>query len=122
MLKMGEILNATPFPDLKAAGNEELLLAFRQVANHYEFISAGLRNGDFDERMVRDSERSSIVALFAKSEQYIRRLRDSRARGAIYEHLEWLHDRWERKRPSLIQRSIEWCIGRPLPGKRANTH
>jgi hypothetical protein len=108
--------------DLAQPGKETEVFAFRRVANHYEFMASGLRNGDFYERLIRDSERASIVTFFEKSEQYIRSLRNVRRRIAIYEHLEWLADRWERKRPGRMQKCFEWVIGRPLPGRRANPH
>ena len=38
------------------SGKERVHSAARRVLNHYEFVAAGLRNGDFDERLVIDSE------------------------------------------------------------------
>ena len=108
--------------ELRSPENGSEAEAFRRIANHYEFVASGLRNGDFDERLFRDSERASVVTFFEKAEEYIRSLRNVRRRTAIYEHLEWLADRWERKRPKLLQRVFEWFIGRPLPGRRVVTH
>ena len=98
--------------------NEELRKHFRDILNHYEFVSAGLRNGDFEERLVKDSERGTYVAIYACCEKYIWRLRNSRKRMTIYEHLEWVHNRWETSPPRRVQRFFEWVRGRPFYGKR----
>lgn len=109
-------------PDLPT--NEEradLWKAVRLLLNHYEFVAAGLRNGDFYERLVKDSERGTIIAIAATCEQLIFQLRDTRARQSTYEHLEWLRTRWEKKPPGWLQRALEWAIGRPLPARRNKT-
>lgn len=102
--------------------DEPLRAAFRFALNHYEFIAAGLRNGDFDETLIRDSERGTILSLVNSCEKLIYKLRDERDRQSIYEHLEWLRRRWEKKPPGRCQRGIEWCISRPLPGRKHNPH
>jgi Domain of unknown function (DUF4760) len=102
--------------------NAKLREAFRRVLNHYEFLAAGLRNGDFDERLVRDSERGTILLLFRACKQVIWKIRDDRSRLSIYEHLEWLCRRWDEKPPGFTQRFCEWVAGRPFPGRRHNPH
>lgn len=104
--------------DMLKGENEELRDKFRLILNHYEFVAAGLRNGDFDERLVRDSERGTFIALFKCCEPYIYALRDHRTRMAIYEHLEWLYERWETSPPNKAQRAIERVRGSPLYGRR----
>lgn len=120
--RVAAIVKEKKFDKLKDPAFEEDMLAHRKVANHYEFVAAGLRNGDFDEILIRDSERASIVTFYELSEKYIRSLRDVRRRTAIYEHLEWLSDRWERKRPGRMQICAEWIIGRPFSGRRVDPH
>ena len=88
--------------------------AFQFVLNHYEFLAAGIRNGDFDERLVLDTLRSTIINLFETCENSIYTMRNSRKRQSFYEHLEWLHARWRRKKQKFWTRAIEWIIGRPL--------
>ncbi len=109
-------------PDLTDGSNEALKDAFRMVANHYEFIAAGLRNGDLDERMIVDSHRGQILRVYQFSEEFIWKIRDSRKRQAIYEHLEWLNKRWETHRPGKMQQLAERCFGRPLSGSRVKLH
>lgn len=108
-------------PDLSAQENADLLKNVRYLLNHYEFLAAGIRNGDLDERLLRDSERGSIVALFKVCEAHIFGLRDRRERLTIYEHLEWLSIRWSDKKPKMPQRLLEWIIARPLTGHRQDS-
>ena len=60
--------NITPFlkegncpDDVLNGENESLRGNFRDILNHYEFVSAGLRNGDFDEKLIKDSEEHTYI-------------------------------------------------------------
>lgn len=115
---VGTCIRERNCPDLILPEQQQLVSYLRQVLNHYEFVAAGIRNGDLDERMVRDSERGSIVALFEMFHPYVYRMRDSRQRLTIYEHLEWLYNRWTTKRPGSAQRLVEFARGKPCQGRR----
>lgn len=95
--------------------------ALRLVLNHYEFIGAGIRNGDVDERLILDSERGTVLTIFECSETHIESLRNTRRRRAIHEHLEWLYRRWEKKPPGKFCWCAEKIWGRPFPGCREKT-
>lgn len=99
-------------------GNNDLREALRLVLNHYEFVAAGIRNGDMDEVLIRDSERGTILTIFESLRKYIESLRNTRRRRSINEHLEWLHRRWETSPPGRIQRLIEAVRGKPFSGQR----
>lgn len=123
--EISPILRGGDCPDLlndSDPNSQKLYKTFRFVLNHYEFVAAGLRNGDFDEGLVRDSERATIMRSFEACQETIFALRNTRKRQTIYEHLDWLHSRWERRPPGFLQRMIEWVIGRPLPGRRVDSH
>jgi hypothetical protein len=96
----------------------DILYNYRFVLNHYEFVASGLRNGDFDELLVRDSERGTILALFEAAEAFIYKVRINRDRQSAYEHLEWIYARWKRKPPGRVQKLIETIIDRPFAGTR----
>ena len=100
--------------------DEELRVAVRRLLNHYEFISAGVRNGDFDERLVRDTERSAILTLYTGCKVYIWSLRNDRHRMSLYEHLEWLHARWTDQHRRRLKRFCERVMQRPFQGARHN--
>lgn len=102
--------------------DRELRSVLRDILNHYEFVAAGLRNGDFDEKLIKDSEKSTYTFLFKACERYIYTLRYDRERRAIYEHLEWVYIRWEKKPPNLIIRFLEIIRGKPFFGKQESLY
>jgi hypothetical protein len=122
LLSISDAITAGKCPDLSNNDHKNLRIAMRFVSNHYEFISAGLRNGDFDERLIRDSERGVIIKIYSFFEGHIYSLRLSRDRQTIYENLEWLNVRWTKNPPGVIQQTIEWIVQQPFGGKRVNPH
>jgi Domain of unknown function (DUF4760) len=107
-------INTRTMPDLDASENAQQRRALQFILNYYEFIAAGVRNGDISERLLRDSERGTIVKLFEVSQGYIGSIKTARDRQAVYEHIEWLYKRWHESPPGWWQRVVEWAIQRPL--------
>jgi hypothetical protein len=100
---------------MEKGGEQE---AFRLVVNYYEFIAAGLRNGDFDEQLVRDCMFGQLTEVYGHSKEFIQSVRDSRGRQTIHEHLAWLHRRWKTDPPGPWQSRVEkFIINRPFPGR-----
>ena len=99
-----------PLDDTKA---KELMT----ILNHYEFLAAGIRNGNIDENLLRDSEGGMIIGLVEASQDYFKEIRQKRGRNAIYEHLDWLYRRWESSPPGRCQTILEFFVGHPLYGK-----
>lgn len=106
-------------PDLFEDQNESLRKSMKMALNHYEFVAAGIRGGDIDEKLLKDSERGTIVTLSKTCEKFIYGLRSSRHRQSVYEHLEWLQARWEGPPTRGWQRIIETFRARPFEGERA---
>ena len=106
----------------KIALDETLRIATRRILNHYEFIAAGLRNGDFDEQLILDTERSTVIQIYDGCKEYIWSLRDDRKRMSTYEHLEWLADRWNNPNPRRLRAFVERLRQRPFQGQRHNHH
>lgn len=92
----------------------ELRSAFVFILNHYEFIAAGIRNGDISERLLKDSERGTVIRIFETARKFIASTRDARGRRTTFEHIEWLYVRWKEEPPGIWQQFIEWLIQRPL--------
>jgi hypothetical protein len=61
---IAEAMKRGKCPDLQTGDNDALNKALMLVTNHMEFIAAGLRNGDFDESLVKDSWRGQTLVLF----------------------------------------------------------
>lgn len=101
-------------PDLNEPGNEKLKTQLVFLLNHYEFLAAGIRNGDISERLLKDSEKGSVISLISVCGEFIESTRGDRKRKATFEHLDWLYDRWRRKPPHWAQRALERILDRPL--------
>lgn len=99
-----------------ASGSERE--AFRLVANYFEFVSAGIRHGDFDEHLAKDCMYGQITSFYSHSDEFIQTVRDDKRHQTLYEHIEWLYKRWKVKRPNVAQRAIEWFLIRPIYGRR----
>ena len=84
------------------------------MLNHYEFLAAGIRNGDIDELLLYDSEYGFILSLYEASQSYIERIRKARKFQDIYDHLDWLYKRWKGDPPGKIQQAAEFMWGRPF--------
>ncbi len=112
--RIRSMIRAKSVPDLPLDGDNQTRDDLSMLLNHFEFLAAGLRNGDMAERLLRDSDRGTIIGLVEAADSFIQKVRNSRQRKAIFEHLEWLHDRWQEKPPVWWQRVIEALLGRPL--------
>lgn len=102
------------FPAVGSDRHKEIQPKLRFVLNHFEFIAAGIRRGDMDERLVMDAQRGTILTAFEKSEPHILWVRSNRRNQSVYEHLEWLHKRWEKSPPGKCRSAAEWCKGSPF--------
>jgi hypothetical protein len=108
-------------PNVLESDDIEIRDAYRFILNHYEFLAAGIRNGDLDEQLIIDNERGTILVIYKTCEAMIFSVRNSRERVSLYEHMEWLQKRWLKAR-SPIAKAVELVIARPLAGARHNPH
>lgn len=99
--------------DFDKLDGTEVEKSLRRVLDHSEFVAAGVRSGDVDEALLKDSEMYAFVTLFEAAEDYIRRVRDARGHAPLYEHFEWIHARWRKSPPNAVQRFSEVVMGRP---------
>ena len=84
------------------------------LLNYYEFLAAGIRNGDIDEQLLYDSEYGFILAFYEASTDYREGIRKKRQLQDIYAHLDWLYSQWKSNRPNSLQQFVEFVWGRPL--------
>ena len=66
--------------------------ALRYILNYFEFIAIGIKRGDLDEAMLKDSLRSILSKNMQMSRAWIM---ESRVENPnYYSHVIWLHGRW----------------------------
>ena len=92
-------LNSKTCPNFSSVKDAPKRVAFRLLLNHFEFVAAGLRNGDLDEQLVYDSECHTILDLYNTYLPNIEKRQKERNLGTLYEHTAWLSKRWRRQRP-----------------------
>lgn len=82
--------------------NREALDAVNYVLNYFEFCAVGIRFGDLDENLMRQTMRSIIRRLCNRMMLYIRYTRGEDENGNLkqpttqFEHINWLLKRWEK--------------------------
>lgn len=81
-------------PDLQENATENAdILALRYILNYFEFIAIGIKRGDLDEGMLRDSLRGILLKNVSMSMPWISEQQSQSAH--LYENLLWLHGRWK---------------------------
>lgn len=86
----------------------EGLDAARYMLNYYEFIAVGIRSGDFDEELMRQSWRRIVINLFHQTRPFLEHLRGTQPNGEslspkTYEHFIWLVKRWNESQDNIIR-------------------
>lgn len=78
--------------------SQEAHSALNFILNFFEFVAVGIRCGDLDERIVKNTHRGLIVNMVTASDMVIRAARqdDGKKVGKpkCFEHLLWLDARW----------------------------
>lgn len=86
----------------KDDANRKALGAVNYVLNYFEFCAVGIRYGDLDENLMRQTMRGIIRRLCERMMLYIKYTRGEDASGALnktttqFEHIIWLLERWEK--------------------------
>lgn len=82
--------------------NREALEAVNYVLNYFEFCAVGIRYGDLDENLMRQTMRGIILRLCSRMMLYIKYTRGEDENGNLkepttqFEHIKWLLKRWEK--------------------------
>lgn len=73
--------------------NSDIWLSVEYVLNYFEFLAVGIRHGDLDEPVLRNTLRGIVVRLFDRASPLIEssKLQNPRSK----EHLTWLYDAWK---------------------------
>ncbi len=67
--------------------------ALRYILNYFEFIAIGIKRGDLDDEMLRDSLKSILRKNVEMSIHWIRRAQLDNPK--LYVNLLWLHHHWQ---------------------------
>ncbi|KQO38100.1 hypothetical protein ASF19_20205 [Acidovorax sp. Leaf84] len=67
-------------------------MALRYILNYFEFLAIGIKRGEFDEDMLRDSLRGILKKNTQMSRMWIAKARKDNP--FLYIHVVWLHKRW----------------------------
>jgi len=82
--------------------NRNALEAVNYVLNYFEFCAVGIKHGDLDENLMRQTMRGIIRRLCSRMMPYIRYTRGEDENGNLkqpttqFEHIKWLLKRWEK--------------------------
>jgi hypothetical protein len=91
--------------------------AVRYMLNYYEFIAVGVRQGDLDEKLLRQTVRGIVCSLVITARSYVEESRrpelealakcddrDVRQEGPrTYRNLLWLYEKWkDRSDPEIV--------------------
>lgn len=94
--KHGELIPLTQEEVIKPP-EEVNLQALGYMLNYFEFIAVGIRHGDLDESVMKNSLRGIVCSVFCVAESFIHTRRSDvqdPSKARTYEHLCWLHNRW----------------------------
>ena len=92
-----KILN-NPDADLSSL-NEDDKMTVREFFNLFEVLAVGLKNGIYDEQMVRDALETAIIRYHKRGQSFIEesRRRDGDVREVAFEHFVNLAERLQRR-------------------------
>ena len=74
--------------------SSEAAMAIRYVCNHYEYLSVGVLNNIYNEKMLKDSCKATTLKIHKVLEGYIQEVRSVRGKNTICEHFDNLAKRW----------------------------
>src|SRR5438105_9381882 len=72
--------------------------AIMKTLNNYEFLATGIRNGAFDEKILKRMQYSILVRDWNALCPFINELRNQKKVSTIFQEFEWLGKRWKKKK------------------------
>lgn len=84
--------------EARSGAPEAQIPALRYLLNYFEFIAVGIRYGDLDETLMKQTFRGILCGVYEAAEPLIRQRRTTppgrKAAPRTFEHLHWLYERW----------------------------
>jgi hypothetical protein len=75
--------------------SDEKLPCMLYVLNYYESICVGVREGIYDEKMLKRAQCSQVIVLWERTEKLIEELRKTRAQPTMFCEFAWIGKRWK---------------------------
>lgn len=75
----------------------------RYVLNHWERVFVGLRQGIYDEKMLREANYNTVLNTWAQAKPYIEAVRETEKKQTYYQCLERYAEQWKRKPLELLR-------------------
>lgn len=72
-------------------------LKFQYILNFYERVAVSIKDGIYDEGMIKKSSYGTIIETWNISEPLIRAIREKINSKTTYQEFEWLVDKWKKK-------------------------
>ena len=69
--------------------------AIMKTLNNYEFLSNGIRNGAFDEKILKKMQYSIVVKDWDALTAFITEFRQQKKINTLFQEFEWLGKRWK---------------------------
>ncbi|TKK13163.1 DUF4760 domain-containing protein [Pantoea agglomerans] len=70
---------------------------FQYILNFYERVSVSIREGIYDEQMIKRTSYTTVIETFEIAEPLIKAIRESISSETTYQEFEWLVKRWKAK-------------------------
>lgn len=71
-------------------------LKFQYILNFYERVAVSIREGIYNEQMIKRASYSTVVETFEIAEPLIKAIREKRKSETTYQEFEWLVTRWKK--------------------------
>ncbi|MGI4777492.1 MAG: DUF4760 domain-containing protein [Janthinobacterium lividum] len=94
----GGLYRLTP-AEVAVPSAEAQIAALRYLLNYFEFIAVGIRYGDLDEKLLKNTLRGILCGVYEAAGPLVSQRRQApdgstAAKSKTFEHLEWLYGRW----------------------------
>ncbi|WP_413483792.1 DUF4760 domain-containing protein [Morganella psychrotolerans] len=70
---------------------------FQYILNFYERVAVSIREGIYNEQMIKRTSYTTVIETFEISEPLIKAIRESIQSKTTYQEFEWLVNRWKDK-------------------------
>ncbi|MGY2258147.1 DUF4760 domain-containing protein [Pseudomonas sp. SDO55104_S430] len=78
--------------------------SIRYVLNHWERVFVGVRQGIYDEKMLREANYNTVIRVWAQAKPYVEAVREAAQKPTYYQCLESAAKGWKKKPLKVIKK------------------